>query len=156
MVESFPEVCCHFILLSRYDLDNFLNTKKNVLKKLFVFSNLLGTSVKFLSLLYVRSLTFPSESDHVKLETSDHLPAYGKAESEVYSLITFHGEKPKIVVDLKPHFSSFLSGSLGMSSLEVVTTILSTIFKVFNYISSYPAGGLMSLKSFSSLYMRYN
>lgn len=156
MVESVPEVCCHFILLSRYDLDNFLNTKKNVLKKLFVFSNLLGTSVKFLSLLYVRSLTFPSESDHVKLETSDQSASIWQ--SRVRSIFShhFHGEKPKIVVDLKPHFSSFLSGSLGMSSLEVVTTILSTIFKVFNYISSYPAGGLMSLKSFSSLYMRYN
>lgn len=69
-------------------------------------SNLLRTPIKFSHSTLCDTLDLPNEGGLVYLLANDKLPVYGKSEPNVYSLITFNGEKPTEPPVSKPDIAS--------------------------------------------------
>lgn len=67
-------------------------------------SNLIETPIELsLSLLFVKSLTVLMKGP-LYLTANDKLLAYGRSESEIYSLTSVNNEKPRTSIGPKPDF----------------------------------------------------
>lgn len=104
-------------------------------------SNLLETLIEFSLFDLCEILDLPKEGDYVYLMAFDHLPAYGKIESEVYSLISVNGEKPKTATGLKPDFRVISKWFVITLFLVVITMICPTSSE---FVSLFPPRRLKS------------